>query len=203
MNLFDTVSNHYSYKNYIALTETLVAQKKTSGPEQSEERIGYTKLNLQRMYRWEKTFKVKDELAAISKMIVPQIWWVITEVWCGDSAQIVTQLAGIAESSNGRIEIRFLLRDEHPAIIDKYLTNGNRAIPKLVAVDLEGKVLFTWGPRPAGAQKIINEWKLHPGERSYEDVKREVHLWYAKNQGEEVQEELLKKLGSLRKEQLA
>ena len=67
MNLFDTVSNHYSYKNYIALTETLVAQKKTSGPEQSEERIGYTKLNLQRMYRWEKTFKVKDELAAISK----------------------------------------------------------------------------------------------------------------------------------------
>jgi len=194
MDLFTSAGQSYNYPQYIELTQELVDEGKTTGPDQSEDLIEYTKLNLQRMRRWEKTFSVKDEVASKALQTIPQTWWIITEPWCGDSAQIITQLGKIAESSNGRIDMKIILRDENLSIMDHYLTHGSRSIPKLIAVDKQGKELFQWGPRPASAQQIVSEWKQNPGERTYEDLKREVHLWYARNKGEEVQSEILSKL---------
>jgi hypothetical protein len=64
-------------------------------------------------------------------------------------------LAKLAEL-NPLITLRILFRDEHPELMDTYLTNGNRSIPKLVATtaDLQHQ-LFTWGPKPQYLMELI------------------------------------------------
>jgi hypothetical protein len=48
----------------------------------------YRKINFQRSHRLEKHFIPSDELLQVIKTINrPQTWVVITESWCGDSAQ--------------------------------------------------------------------------------------------------------------------
>lgn len=36
------------------------------------------------------------------------------------------------------LELRVLRRDEHPEIMDEYLTNGSRSIPVVIVLDREG-----------------------------------------------------------------
>jgi hypothetical protein len=43
--------------------------------------------------------------------------------------------------------------------MDAYLTNGGRAIPKLICIDAKGAEVFTWGPRPAVIQEVMNRLK--------------------------------------------
>lgn len=190
MNPFANVTKWYSYNEFLAFTEELVAANKTTGTDQSPEMVEYTRLNLHRMQRWNKTFKVSDSLQQAAQSAQRQIWWVITEPWCGDSAHTLAQLAGIAAASAGRIELRILLRDEHHDIIDRYLTNGSRSIPILVSLNESGEQLFVWGPRPAILQQKVLEWKKEPGEKSYDDLKTEVHLWYSHNKGAELSREI-------------
>jgi hypothetical protein len=59
----------------------------------------------------------------------------------------------------GGIETHYILRDEHLEIMDAYLTNGGRAIPKLICLDQTGAEVFTWGPRPAVIQEVMNRLK--------------------------------------------
>lgn len=188
MNITEA-KDYYSYDAFLALVDELVAEGKTSGPEQTELRIGFTKLNQQRMQRINKTFTVSDDAAAKLKEATPQIWWVITEAWCGDSAQNLPVIAKLAEASDGRIELRILLRDEHLDIMDQYLTNGGRSIPKLIAMERE-KELFQWGPRPVPAQQILLDWKAFPNGRTHDDFEVELHTWYARNKGQSTQREL-------------
>src|SRR6476620_5284051 len=85
------------------------------------------------------------------------IWLIITEGWCGDAAQNIPVIEKIA-SESGNIETRYILRDENPELIDQFLTEGARSIPKLIAIDRNsGDVLGTWGPRPKTAQKLFSE----------------------------------------------
>lgn len=197
MNIFQSAITIYSYDTYRTLMENLVANGKTSGKDQSAALIEYTKLNLQRMNRWEKTFSVSESFKAEIGHTMKQTWWLITEAWCGDSAQILTVLARIVSASNGKIGLNIILRDENPVIMERYLTNGSRSVPKLIAVDENGNELFTWGPRPKTAQQMVSDWKNNPAGKSYEDLKKDLHLWYAKNKGEEVQQEIIVQLNML------
>jgi hypothetical protein len=44
--------------------------------------------------------------------------------------------------------------------MDLYLTNGGRSIPKLIALENTTlNELYTWGPRPASIQNVMNELK--------------------------------------------
>jgi thioredoxin-like negative regulator of GroEL len=83
---------------------------------------------------------------------------VITEPWCGDAAQCVPVLEKLVLAVGG-IETFYMLRDEHLEIMDAYLTNGGRAIPKLICLDADGQEIFTWGPRPAVIQEVMNRLK--------------------------------------------
>lgn len=158
--------------------------------------FNYTKLNYQRMIRIDKTYKVNDTLEAIIKKInYNQLWMVLTEGWCGDSAQNLPYINKIA-SINPLINLRILERDKHLDIMDQYLTNGkSRSIPKLVAFNDNGDELFIWGPRPKEAEELINKLK---SENTPKDVMIEkLHLWYGKNRGKALEDEFTEILKNL------
>jgi len=181
----------YNYSEYMDLMNHFVSSGTTSGKEQSAEKNEATKMNLVRMNRWNKTIVIPDFFQKFLNVIKePQCWTVLTEAWCGDSAQVVPALAKIAEMSEGKINLQFVFRDDNPELMDEHLTDGNKAIPKLFARDLSGKTLFEWGPRPAGAVAIMSEWKKNPEGRTKAQALEQLHIWYSKNKQLEVLQEL-------------
>ena len=115
----------------------------------------YRKLNYQRSTRLEKTFIPVEETKQIfSNIKSPQKWIVITESWCGDSAQNLPVIAKLAQL-NSNIDFKIVLRDSNLEFMDLHLTNTSRAIPKLVVFDENNNELFQWGPRPVEAQNLF------------------------------------------------
>jgi len=148
----------------------------------------YRKLNFQRSSRLEKTFFPTDETKQIfSKINQIQKWIVITESWCGDSAQNLPVIAKLAQLSD-KIRFKIVPRDSNLGFMDLYLTNGGRAIPKLIVFDEDDNELFQWGPRPAEAQNLFTGLKNDGIEKS--EIYKELHLWYGRNRGKEVEREI-------------
>jgi hypothetical protein len=148
-----------NYDGYMQLSELLVTEERTSGPNQSAPYVHFTKLNFQRMKRLNKTVEIPAHLAELLKQKANNWRWItITEPWCGDAAQCVPVIEKLALGAGG-IETHYILRDEHLEIMDAYLTNGGRAIPKLICLDQTGAEVFTWGPRPAVIQEVMNRLK--------------------------------------------
>jgi hypothetical protein len=153
------LTNSHTFESYKELVAKLVSHGKTSGPEQRDDLIHYTELNAKRMKRVEKTTLLTEELKKqISRIQEPMTWILLSEAWCGDAAQIVPVLGKIAGESN-LIDLKIILRDEHLDIMDQYLTNGGRSIPKLICLDQLQQVIFSWGPRPASIQQVVNDSK--------------------------------------------
>ena len=182
--------NGLNYKQYIELTEKQISETDDSKLSAEEKEIfEYTKLNLQRSSRIDRHYSVSDELSAkLNEIDKPQAWMVITENWCGDSAQNLPYLTKMAEV-NSNVDLKILLRDEHPEIMDLYLTNGTKSIPVLVIFDEDGNELFKWGPRPKLAQQLINQWK--PEGIVKPELYEKLHLWYGRNRGKEIENEML------------
>jgi len=181
----------YTYQAYRELMAELVEKKMTSGPRQHEDLAYYTELNNQRMKRLDKTIKINDSLVEeIKKISEPQTWVLLTESWCGDAAQNVPVLDKLA-SLNEHIELKLFFRDENPDIMDKYLTNGGRSIPKLIIFPKDSnKELGTWGPRPAELQEIYDAWRNDPNKVPYKEFNVTLQKWYAKNKAQAMQAEL-------------
>jgi hypothetical protein len=117
----------------------------------------YRRYNLERTDAVESDYAPSDEaLAALRALDRDQVWLVLTEDWCGDSSFLLPVVARMAREAS-RVDLRILPRDEHLDLMDQYLTNGGRGIPKLLALDARtGDELFTWGPRPdAAAAKFL------------------------------------------------
>lgn len=186
----DQLHATYSYEAYMELMETVVREERTTGPNQSADYAHYTKLNLARMRRLNKTITLEKELADTAKAIQkPQQWFVLTEAWCGDAAQCVPVIARVAQQ-NPMISLTLLLRDENPEVMSQYLTNGGKSIPKLIAIDDLGNELFTWGPRPAGAEVVHAELKKTP-DRPLSEMVEMFQRWYNNDKTLSLQEELL------------
>jgi xanthine dehydrogenase iron-sulfur cluster and FAD-binding subunit A len=181
-------SKTLSYQEYRNLIKNLLEEGKTTGDTQSPELTDYAKLNEQRMNRLDKTAVIHENLIAkIKKIQKKQTWLILTEGWCGDAAQNIPFLVKMAEYSP-YIEIKFLLRDENLTIMDSYLTNGTRSIPKLIILDENLKEINTWGPRPQILQNIFNEYKKNNVPK--EEFIEKIHLWYTQNKGEALQKEI-------------
>jgi hypothetical protein len=186
----NVLANALDYRAYRHLVTALLSEGKLTGPgvPLNEEMLEYTRLNEQRMNRIEKTFRPHEEaFAGLAQIAEPITWLVITEGWCGDAAQIIPTLQKMAES-NPNILLRFILRDQHLDIMDAFLTNGGRSIPKILFVaPANGKVLGHWGPRPVAAHEEMTAWanRIKATEDSkerkqlYEEAKTAVHTWYA------------------------
>lgn len=187
----EVIKHGLSYSEFRKLTERLVEESKTTGSNQSEAYLEYTRLNHQRMNRWDKTLKISTEMASLVHSITePQVWIVITEAWCGDGAQSIPYLAKLA-SLNSLIDFRIIMRDEYPEVMDAYLTQGARSIPKLIAMTADlACELFTWGPKPHYLMARHKAYKHDSQGVSYQEYSAEVHLWYAKNKNRDLENEL-------------
>lgn len=188
--MLPNIDKFLSYEEYQREAEILA--DKPFDPNENEiaiKRNSTRKLNLARTKRIEKQYEPSDRIKSIINEIdEEQTWLVITESWCGDSAQNLPYIAKIAELNN-KIKLKIIYRDENPDIMDKYLTDGNRSIPKLVAFDKDDNELFHWGPRPQSAQELVKELK---GEGvDAEERNKQLHTWYAKNKGEELEQEFI------------
>ncbi|NML20535.1 thioredoxin family protein [Pseudoflavitalea sp. G-6-1-2] len=182
------------YTAYRELIDNLLLEGKVTGPQQSEAFAAYTKLNVQRMQRIDKTIQLLPELrTALQAINRPQTWLVITEGWCGDASQIVPVLNAIAEH-NPLIQLKLVLRDENLDLMDQYLTDGtSRSIPKLIVLDTETlEEKFNWGPRPTVLQELYK--KMRAEGMDYSAISTELHAWYAKDKTQSTQRELLKLL---------
>lgn len=181
----------YSYAEYRKMLVDLMAENKTTGPNQSPDILEYSKLNLQRMNRLDKTLTLQPELSeALQNLNRSLHWVVITEGWCGDAAQNVPVFDVAAKASGGKIKLDLVLRDENLELMDNYLTNGGRSIPKLICFDAEtGEELGTWGPRPAEAQKLFLELKQKP-DLTMQEFTHALHSWYSQDKTRQMQHEL-------------
>ncbi len=151
------------------------------------EKLEFTRLNLHRTNRIMRTGKIAPD---ISEMLQnnhnPQTWMVLTEPWCGDSAQCLPYITIMAKQ-NPNIDLRLIMRDENLDIMDSFLTNGGRSIPRLVIFNDAGDEIATWGPRPAEAQVVFKEAKESGLEKA--DILKNLHLFYGRNRGAAQEEE--------------
>ena len=116
---------------------------------------------------------------------------VIAEDWCGDASSTIPIVARFADAVPG-MELRLLRRDEHPELMDRYLTNGARSIPIVIALDESFCELGHWGPRPAKLQAwVLENRPLVPKAELYPQVRR----WYARDRGETTLREVLAAAG--------
>jgi hypothetical protein len=185
----EIIDEAYTYEEYRDMIDALLEEEKTTGDNHSDDMVHYTKMNVQRMSRWDRRAELNDSLVdKLDNLDKKWIWLVITEAWCGDAAQNIPALVKMVEETD-HIDIRFILRDQNLEIMDEYLTNGGRSIPKLICLDAETlEEVGTWGPRPKLAQQKAMEWKEDES-ISKEEWAKNLHKWYAKNRNQELQEE--------------
>jgi hypothetical protein len=186
------LANSMTYIAFKELSTRLNAEGKTSGNDQSEAMLNYSKMNEHRMRRLDKTIVISSDLEAAVKAIQkPQTWLVITEVWCGDGAQNIPVVNKMAQF-NPMINLRFVLRDENPELMDCFLTNGAKSIPVVLALNDQMDVLWKWGPRPVFAQEMRAKYLMASEPKiSYEAFSETLHKWYTDNKTEMTQKEFL------------
>lgn len=190
----DSLKKSMSYNEYRELVEQLVANNSTTGNDKSEAMVNYTMLNDRRMKRWDKTVKVSEEdKATIEAYNKKATWLLISESWCGDAAHIVPAINKVAELNNS-IDLRIVLRDDNPELMDEFLTNGGKAIPKLIIIENED-VVNTFGPRPSEATQLVVDYKAKHGKITAE-FKEDLQRWYNKNKGQNVIKDLVKLLSA-------
>lgn len=187
----NSLANTYSYEAYRTRIKNLLAEGKSSGDEQSEDLLHYSELNGTRMNRLDKTIKITPETQLfLANLKTEYIWIILSEGWCGDAAQILPILNKMAQLSD-KIDLQIAFRDENPELMNLFLTNGGKSIPKLIILDKNTLgVLADWGPRPAEAIKLIADYKATFGVID-ETVKTQLQMWYLHDKGISTQNEIV------------
>ncbi|MDO1501816.1 thioredoxin family protein [Winogradskyella maritima] len=182
----DSLKSSQSYSEYRALVSELTEVQSTTGPDKSEAMVNYTMLNDRRMKRWDKTVKVSDADQAVIKNFEGRLTWlVLTESWCGDAAHIMPVINKVAEL-NPNITYRVVLRDENEDLMNQFLTNGGKSIPKVVMIDDASEdIVGSFGPRPSLATKLVNDYKEAQGKLTPE-FKEDLQRWYNNDKGQTV-----------------
>ncbi|MGB7843018.1 MAG: thioredoxin family protein [Salinimicrobium sp.] len=194
-----SLENSFGYQDYMDLMEDLVLSKSTTG-EINQDRVDFTALNYKRSQRLNKKLQLTEAATYVFKKLrKKQTWVVITESWCGDAAQTLPVLHKLAEASEN-IDLRIILRDEHPELMDNFLTNGTRSIPKLVILNDDLEVMATWGPRSAAATKLVTDYKEKFGKIDAE-FKAQLQVWYNKDKGVSIINELAEIVEKVEKEE--
>lgn len=189
--LKESLNKGISYATYRAEIEQFAINHSTSGNEKTETLIDYTLLNDRRMKRWDKTIQVTESVQQrVAKFKHDVTWLVLTESWCGDAAHVIPAIHKIADIS-AHIDLKLIYRDDHEDLMDRFLTNGSKSIPKLIMIDKQtGEVVDTFGPRPSKATQLVMDYKKKHGLLTPE-FKEQLQHWYNKDKGQNTIENLL------------
>jgi len=189
-----SLKDSFSYQEYRSFVTDLAKEDKTTGHEQREDLIHYTQLNEARLHRLDKTIQVVDEVKTVLQNLSKEYTWlVISESWCGDAAQILPVINKMAEVSD-KIDLRIVLRDDNENLMNLFLTNGTKSIPKLIIIDkATNEVINDFGPRPKGAKQLILDYKAAHGIVD-ETAKIELQKWYLQDKGISTQKEIMELL---------
>ena len=184
------LQNSHSYTEYRTLVSKLISEGKSTGKEQSADLLHYSELNEVRMKRLVKTLKLDLEVEkALQNLNSKQTWLVISEGWCGDAAQILPIIKLMTEVSEN-IDLKLVFRDENEELINLFLTNGAKSIPKLLLLDEAFNLINHWGPRPEGAKNLIIEYKAKHGIVD-EAAKIALQKWYLDDKGISTMKEIV------------
>lgn len=190
------------YEEFRKLVKDLYEEGRTTSgtPTGDIPILEFTKMNIQRMNRLDKTIDLKDNVKQELESI-PQKWYWLTlvEGWCGDVAQNLPIISKMADHT-ANVELKLILRDQNLDVMDQYLTNGGQSIPKLIclrASDLQE--LGTWGPRPRPVQEMVMEIKRQksqytPKKQLVDEYHEKMHKWYAGDKGQTIQDEFAEKI---------
>jgi len=187
----ESLLKSHSYVKYRTIVSNLLKEGKSSGNQQSEALTHYSGLNEARMNRLDKKVVVSEEnIQRLLTLKSKYTWLVLSEGWCGDAAQILPILNKLAMITPN-IDLKIVFRDENEALMNMFLTNGGKSIPKLIVLDEVSKnTLGSWGPRPKGASDLITSYKRQYGVID-ETAKTELQLWYLHDKGISTQNELV------------
>ncbi len=182
MNLNSYVEKGVEYKTYLERVEKEV---KENAPLSE-----YSELNLKRMQRVAKTFKLSEN-QIIDLLSLPNNFkiLIISEGWCGDASQQLPVYEKIFEVMD--IQPSYVFRNENQDLMQNYLTNGAEAIPILVGVDTEGNELFRYGPRPKKGMDLLAQYKANPATFPKEEFYKELQQFYNKDKGQSIYNELV------------
>lgn len=179
--IIDALENALTYEQYKANWEEILSQETPS------EYHEYYKLNKARFSRLEKTAALLPQWSEIPTDI-PLVIVAITEQWCGDAAQTIPVVEKL-KTIFPNWETYYVLRDQNLELMDAFLTNGARNIPKLLFLEADQMgLLGTWGPRPHALSKKVDQWKFDHGGMT-EEVKVEIQKWYNEDQSVSTQKE--------------
>lgn len=182
------------FENYLSYFEDILANPSKFPTYADPEYLNYAKLNWSRMNRWLKKFEpTEDAKEFFATLKERQTWILITEPWCGDAAHSVPQIYNLVKD-NSNITVDIQLRDAEPFLIDKYLTDGSKSIPKLIIRNESGSDIAIWGPRPEALQQLFLEMKEEG--KALEEIKEYFQKWYNEDKGIELQHELITLLKS-------
>ncbi|MDW5287266.1 thioredoxin family protein [Formosa sp. PL04] len=179
-----SLENAMSYQDFRVLVKELSKTGGTTGHNQTEDLVGYTKVNESRMKRWDKTLKITEVATeAIQNFKGDVTWLVIAESWCGDAAHVMPVINKVSEL-NENIDFKVVLRDANEVLMNMFLTNGGKSIPKLIMIDnTTGDVVNTFGPRPTVATKFVADYKAEHGVLTPE-FKESLQTWYNLDKGQ-------------------
>jgi hypothetical protein len=177
-----------SFQDYLT-----IATERATHPNKDDEKNDYYPLGLQRMNRTLKTFKIDENLvnAYQNKNFTGKII-IISEPWCGDASATVPALSLFFDACG--TESKIFLKDSDTSLIDQFLTDGTQSIPKVIVLNEDFSVKATWGPRPIFGMQLLKKFKENPETYPREEFYNDLQVYYAKNKGKDVIEEILELL---------
>ena len=179
--------NAMDFETYDKHVKGLIAEGKTTGDNQSQNYIDFTKLGIQRVKRGLKTTTIADNIIESLNRTKAINWVVITEAWCGDGANSLPIIVKLAEARKD-INLKLILRDSNTELMNSYLTNGAKSIPVVIFLDDHFNELALWGPRPEPAQEMALKNKANPV-MSKQDLNIALQKWYISDKSQTTQHE--------------
>jgi hypothetical protein len=94
----------------------------------------------------------------------------LAEDWCGDVIANLPIVGRLAEASQGKLNLRVLLRDQQPGeqVMNEHLNKGEfKSIPTVIFLDDDFKEVGIWVERPDSVTKLreekrVAQYKQHP-----------------------------------------
>ena len=120
--------------------------------------------NKEQVEQNEKDLQLKpDDVQAIRSLHSPLNVLALAEDWCGDVVANLPILGKLAQESNGKLNVRVLLRDQEPGakVMDAHLNRGQfKSIPTVIFLDGDFNEVGIWIERPESVTKLREEKRL-------------------------------------------